>query len=81
MVRRRNKKMDDYLNYPYTPDRQLETPSGWCMTNHHNGCKHQFDSGKCGCKCHLQTQKTQPVREEVAVIADSSDPRPWRNNE
>lgn len=35
-----------------TPDRQLEHPSGWCMTSDHEGCKYRFDHGKCGCICH-----------------------------
>jgi hypothetical protein len=77
----RAKKIEEYLSYPYTPEIQLEHPSGWCMSNYHDGCKYQFNHGKCGCKCHTQTPKTQVVREEVAFIADSNDPRPWRINE
>jgi hypothetical protein len=68
----RTKKIAEYLSYPYTPEKQLETSSGWCMTNHHDGCKYQFDHGRCGCTCHTQTkqQKTQ-----------IEDPRPWRTND
>ena len=47
------KKKESYVPDP-TPDRQLEHPSGWCMTNHHKGCKYQFDHGKCGCDCHKE---------------------------
>jgi hypothetical protein len=61
----RAKKMAEYLSYPSTPEKQLEHSSGWCMTNYHDGCKYQFNHGKCGCECH----KTK------------SDPRPWRINE
>ena len=54
------------------------------MTADHNGCKYQFDHGKCGCSCHLapksgkstrtnvsndnKTQKTQRPRKAVAGI-------------
>ena len=75
----RAKKIAEYLSYPYTPEKQLEHSSGWCMTSDHNGCKYQFNHGKCGCTCH--TQKTQIIEEEVAFVADSNDPRPWRKNE
>jgi hypothetical protein len=61
----RTKKNADYLSYPYNPEIQLEYPSGWCMTNYHDGCKYQFNHGKCGCECHKI----------------KSDPRPWRKNE
>ena len=81
MARRRNKKQEEYLTYPHTPERQLTTPSGWCMTDYHDTCPHQFNHGKCGCDCHTKTQKTQKPKEKVAIIADSNDPRPWRNNE
>ena len=90
MARRRIK--NDPREYIPTPDRQLEHPSGWCMTNDHAGCKYQFDHGKCGCDCHIKAQKTQRPREKVMAIVDapkkrgrppktasnSSDPRPWR---
>jgi hypothetical protein len=68
----RAKKIEEYLSYPYTPEIQLEHPSGWCMTNYHDGCKYQFNHGRCGCTCHTQIkqQKTQ-----------IEDPRPWRKNE
>jgi len=97
----RRKKDEGFIA---TPDRQLVSSSGFCMTSHHHQCKYVFLSGKCGCDCHLdpnfesvikedvqvtveipeevvevvQTQKTQIVREEVAFIANSDDPRPWR---
>jgi hypothetical protein len=69
----------DYTSYPFTPEKQMEQPSGWCMTQDHEGCKYQFNHGKCGCTCHTlsKIQKTQ-ITEEVAFIADSNDPRPWR---
>jgi hypothetical protein len=73
------RKKEDLHSFPYTPERQLEHPSGWCMTSDHTGCRYQFNHGKCGCICH--TQKTQIVKEEVASIADSNDPRPWRTDE
>jgi hypothetical protein len=74
MARRREKK--DLLTSPYTPERQLEQPSGWCMTKDHNGCRYQFDHGKCGCKCH-----TDKMKQEVVSISDSDDPRPWKVEE
>lgn len=27
--------------------------SGWCMTNHHTDCQHQFTTGTCSCDCHI----------------------------
>lgn len=76
MARRRKK--EDLLKYPYEPERQLDFPSGFCMTNYHDNCPYQFDHGKCGCSCHIKTQKTQKPKEKVAIIANSDDPRPWR---
>jgi hypothetical protein len=70
VVARRSKKSD--TEFIPTPDRQMEMPSGFCMTGHHHDCKYTFISGKCGCDCHTQTPKTQIVREEVAFIADST---------
>ena len=70
---RRKIKNDPREHIP-TPERQLEHPSGWCMTGHHEGCRYQFDHGKCGCECH--TQKTQKPRKESVVIADSKDSEP-----
>jgi len=26
--------------------------SGWCLTNHHGTCPHEFTSHTCGCPCH-----------------------------
>lgn len=49
----RRKKEESYVPDP-TPDRQLEHPSGWCMTNYHDNCPYQFTFGKCGCKCHKE---------------------------
>ena len=74
MARRRKK--EDLLKYPYEPERQLDFPSGFCMTNYHDNCPYQFDHGKCGCDCHTQTQKTQKPRKESVVIADSKDAEP-----
>lgn len=90
MARRRNLK--DLLTPEPTPDKQLTHPSGWCMTNEHDGCKYQFNHGKCGCSCHLtpksvrkstkavaddsKTQKTQTPRKAAAPVA--VDPRPWK---
>ena len=47
-----------------TPDKQMEHGSGWCITGYHDGCRYQFNHGKCGCECHTQTPKTQiaPVK-------------------
>lgn len=45
------RKKEDHVPDP-TPERQLTHGSGWCMTGHHDGCKYQFDHGKCGCSCH-----------------------------
>jgi hypothetical protein len=78
MVRRRATK--DLLTPIPTPERQLEGPSGFCITEHHNNCPYQFNHGKCGCTCHTlsKLQKTQTIKEEISSVADSSDPRPWR---
>lgn len=48
------KKKDEAIDYPYTPERQLDTPSGWCITKEHDKCPYQFSHGKCGCKCHKE---------------------------
>ena len=45
-------KKIEKITWPETPDRQLETPSGWCMDEYHTDCKYQFTFGKCGCDCH-----------------------------
>jgi hypothetical protein len=63
------KKKEDVLSYPYTPERQLVQPSGFCMTKDHDGCRYQFNHGKCGCKCH-----TEIKQEKIQKV----DPRPWR---
>ena len=78
----RRKKDESFVPLP-TPERQLTHPSGWCIDADHEGCRYQFNHGKCGCTCHTlsKTQKTQIVKEEVVSIADSNDPRPWRTNE
>ena len=49
----KKKSVEDNWPVP-TPDRQLETKSGWCSTNYHNECKYQFTFGKCGCDCHKE---------------------------
>ena len=51
MARRKSTKTE-IMDYPYTPERQLEVKSGWCMTSHHDSCRHEFNHGKCGCDCH-----------------------------
>jgi len=74
----RRKKDESFVPLP-TPERQLTHPSGWCIDADHEGCRYQFNHGKCGCTCHTlsKTQKTQTIKEEVAFVADSDDPRPW----
>jgi hypothetical protein len=67
MARRRTKR-DDMITPIPTPDKQLEHPSGWCMTDDHVDCKYQFNHGKCGCSCHAKTQKTQNTEEPIASI-------------
>jgi hypothetical protein len=81
MVRRRATK--DLLTPIPTPEKQLEGPSGFCITEHHENCPYQFNHGKCGCTCHTlsKLQKTQIIKEEISSVADSNDPRPWRKNE
>lgn len=54
MVRRRATK--DLLTPIPTPERQLEVPSGFCITEHHNNCPYQFNHGKCGCICHKENK-------------------------
>ena len=68
MARRRRKAEADYLSYPYTPEKQLEHPSGWCITNYHKECKYQFDHGKCGCSCRVTTtpkKRGRPRKEQT----------------
>jgi hypothetical protein len=50
---RKKRSIEDDRPIP-TPERQLETKSGWCSTNYHNGCKYRFTFGKCGCQCHKE---------------------------
>lgn len=71
--RRRNLK--DLLTPDPTPDKINTYKSGWCMTEHHDGCRKQFTFGICPCDCHSQTQRTQRAREKNA---NNDDPRPWR---
>jgi hypothetical protein len=46
------KKKDDTIDWPDNSHVQLVTPSGWCITGHHDDCQYVFRSGKCGCNCH-----------------------------
>jgi len=89
VARRKSRKESDYLAYPHTPEKQLEHPSGWCMTEHHEGCKHQFNHGKCGCICHskpIPAKRGRPKKiaeNEIDIeikgeVAEPADPRPWR---
>lgn len=48
----RQRKVKDLTTPIPTPERQLNGPSGFCITGHHGTCKYQFNHGKCGCKCH-----------------------------
>ena len=76
------KKKESATDFIPTPDRQMEIPSGFCITGHHDDCKYIFIAGKCGCDCHTQIPKTQIVREEIEIEEDLiivEDPRPWRN--
>ena len=73
MARLTQKK--DIATSPYTPERQLEQPSGWCMTKDHDGCRYQFDHGKCGCTCHTET-KTEKTFNKL----EGNDPRPWKES-
>ena len=50
------KKKESYSPEP-TPDRQLKTKSGWCITADHKQCKHKFSFGICGCECHKKGKK------------------------
>lgn len=49
MTRGRKKETVDYPDLSHV---QLVTPSGWCITGHHEDCQYVFWSGKCGCDCH-----------------------------
>ena len=57
-----------------TPDRQLEHPSGWCMTGYHKECKYQFDHGKCGCSCHVDPKLVKI--EQTTESSDNEAPAP-----
>lgn len=70
MATRRSKKTDMITPIP-TPEKQLDHPSGWCITELHEGCKFQFNHGKCGCWCH--TGKPKPVK-----VVDEDAPKPKR---
>ncbi len=48
------KKREDLTTPIPTPERQLEGPSGFCITEHHENCPYQFNHGKCGCICHKE---------------------------
>ena len=56
MARRKSTKTE-IMDYPYTPNRQLDVPSGWCITSDHNLCKYSFSFGMCGCNCHRKKEK------------------------
>ena len=71
----RNTKIKDLTTPIPTPERQLEGPSGFCITEHHDNCPYQFNHGKCGCTCH--TQKVNTIKKTM-TDAGSNDPRPWR---
>ena len=77
MAKRRSKK-DDMLIYPHTPERQMEHSSGWCMTKDHDGCRYQFDHGKCGCDCHRNKKNTADFNKNSTLGVDPEDPRPWK---
>jgi hypothetical protein len=75
---RRSRKEIDYLTYQHTPEKQLEHPSGWCMTDYHEGCKYQFNHGRCGCSCHSKTTSIKKINTKKSISEDSDqDPRPW----
>jgi hypothetical protein len=48
------KKKEETIDYPDNSHVQLESPSGWCITENHKKCPYQFRHGKCGCKCHKE---------------------------
>ena len=50
----RHRNIKDLLTPTPTPEKQLEMPSGFCITEHHENCPHQFNHGKCGCNCHKE---------------------------
>jgi len=60
---RPRKPKGELTGSPYTPDRQLTMPSGFCITGHHEDCLVKFNHGICGCKCHTKIKQ---------------DPRPWK---
>lgn len=79
----RRRKLKDLLTPEPTPDKQLEHKSGWCMTGHHDGCKYQFDHGKCGCDCHKEPtpapkKRGRPKKEVQPEASENADPRPWK---
>ena len=51
-IRNNMPKKNEGIDYPNLSHVQLVTPSGWCITNHHNDCQYVFWSGRCGCECH-----------------------------
>lgn len=52
----RHRKVRDLTTPIPTPSRQLDTPSGFCITGHHETCQYQFSHGLCGCECHKENK-------------------------
>jgi hypothetical protein len=48
------RKKEESFVPPPTPERQLSSSSGWCITSDHTECKYQFNHGRCGCNCHKE---------------------------
>jgi hypothetical protein len=89
MARRGRRSLKDLLTPDPTPDRQLEHPSGWCMTLTHELCPYQFDHGKCGCECHVakespakrgRPKKAEGIKPDLIIVDETApvDPRPWK---
>jgi hypothetical protein len=47
-------KKESSFEWPDNYNVQLKSPSGWCLTEYHKKCPHQFTHGKCGCICHKE---------------------------
>lgn len=78
MAARKRRVKDDPSRFIPTPDRQLEHPSGFCITGHHNNCKYQFDHGKCGCDCHHKKKLVKGDNPTTTLHEGGiQDPRPW----
>ena len=59
------KKEKEVFRPDPTPELELKSKSGWCITTDHKRCPYQFSHGKCGCECHKEKKKRGRPRKEI----------------